>query len=107
MNLSSDLRSIRSRINALERKMACALAQVKLERQSNELCEEWSCAQIEQQPLPDPHAFIQKVVKAGFQLPTFTAVFRYLNRCLAEKEVPDPQRLLKNLLPFPPVIPAF
>ena len=71
MNLSSGFRSIKSRINALERKMARALAQVKLERQSNELCEEWNCAQIEQQPLPDP------------------------------------QRLLKNLLPFPPVTPAF
>ena len=107
MSSYPNLRSIRSRINALERKMARALAQVKLERQSNELCEEWSCVQIGQQSLPDPHAFIQKVVKAGFHLPTFTAVFRYLNRCLAEKEVPDTQRLLKTLLPFPPVVPVY
>ena len=71
MNLSSGFRSIKSRINALERKMARALAQVKLERQSKKLCEEWSYAQIEQQPLPDP------------------------------------QLLLKNLLPFPLVTPAF
>ncbi len=84
--------------------MAQALVQVNLDRQAHAFCGEWTCAQIKQKPLP---AFMPKVVKAGFPLPSFTAVFRYLNRCLADMEVPAVQRLLRSLLSFPPVDPAF
>ena len=87
--------------------MAQALVQVNLERQADHLCREWTCAQIKQKLLPDLHAFMPKAVKAGFPLPSFTAVFRYLNYCLADMEVPAVQRLLRSLLPFPPVEPAF
>ena len=89
--------------------MAQALVQVNLERQADALCGEWSCAQdkwpcaqIEQKPLPDPRASFPKVVQAGFHLPSSTAVFRYLNRCLADKEVPKAQRPLRSLPPFLP-----
>ena len=87
--------------------MAQALVQVNLERQADPLCGEWTCAQIKQKLLPDLHAFMPKVVKAGFPLPNSIAVFRYLNRCLADKEVPKAQHPLRSLPPFPPVVPAF
>ena len=95
MNISA----LQSRVRALRRQLALPGARLILQRMADDLCLEWSCAQADGRPLPDPHAFILRTAKAGFRLPSFTAVFRYLERCRAENQPPDPQRLLRTLLP--------
>ena len=88
------LGQINSEIRRLQRKLARPLAQVAIQRMSQELCDEWSCALFEKEPLPDAQPFIQRIVKAGFRLSTFASVRRYLDECRNNGEVP----LLKPLL---------
>ena len=95
MNLSS----LQSRVRALRRKLALYRAQLVLQHLADELCLQWASAHAGRQPLPDPHAFILRTANAGFRLPSFTAVFRYLERCRAENQPPTPQCLLRTLLP--------
>lgn len=92
--------ALRSRVRALQRKLALPRAQLILQRMADELCQQWSCAQVEGQPLPHPQAFVLQVAKAGFRLPSFLAVVRYLERCRSETRLPDSLHLLRTLLPW-------
>ncbi len=94
------LSQIRSRIYALKRKLARPLAQLALQRMSEELALEWGRAEVDRQPMPDPHPFVLRVVKAGYHLSTFTRVMRYLDRCRDRAEAPDSGQLLRTLLPW-------
>ena len=94
------LSQIRSQIYALKRKLARPLAQLALQRMSEELALEWGRAEVDRQPMPDPHPFVLRVVDAGFRLPTFTQVMRYLYRCREEARAPPPEDLLRALLPW-------
>ncbi len=94
------LGQIKSEIRRLQRKLARPLAQVAIQRMSQELCDEWSCALIEKEPLPDAQPFIQRVVRAGYRLSTFTSVSRYLNGCRNDGEAPLLKPLLRALLPW-------
>ncbi len=96
------LGQIKSEIRRLQRKLARPLAQVAIQRMSQELCDEWSCALIEKEPLPDAQPFIQRVVKAGYRLSTFTSVSSYLNGCRNNGEAPLLKPLLRALLPWAP-----
>ncbi len=55
---------------------------------------------MDRKPMPEAHAFVRKVVDAGFRLPAFTAVHRYLAKCRSGKVVPGVERLLGSLLPW-------
>ena len=90
-----------SRVRALHRILAPTYAQVVLQFMSEDLCLEWHCAAVEGQPLPDSHAFVRKVVTAGFHLPSFLAVMNYLDRCRSENREPDPLELSRRILPWP------
>ncbi len=92
--------ALRSRVRALQRKLALPRAQLVLQRMADELCQEWSCAQAEAQLIPHPQAFVRHVAKAGFRLPSFSAVVRYLERCRSETRLPDSLHLLRTLLPW-------
>ena len=73
-----NLAALRSRVRALRRKLVLARAQVVLYRMAEEECLEWARAQDQGKTPPEPHDFIQRVVKAGFRLPSFTGVISYL-----------------------------
>ena len=94
------LGQIKSEIRRLQRKLARPLAQIAIQRMSQELCDEWSCSLFEKEPLPEAQPFIQRVVKAGYRLSTFTSVSRYLNGCRNDGEAPLLKPLLRALLPW-------
>ena len=79
------MNQIRSRINALRRKMALEISVVRLRPLADDFCLQWSVAVSDRRPPPDDHTFIRRVADAGFRLPTFMAAHRYLTRCLARK----------------------
>ena len=93
------LSHIRSRINALRRKMALEISLVRLRPMAEDFCTEWQVAATEGEPAPDDLAFIRKV-GAKIRLPTFMAAHRYLQQCLAQKTVPGVEHLLGALLPW-------
>ncbi len=99
MNLDAEIRALKSQVRRLRRKLARPRAQLILQRMSEELALEWGRAEVDRQPMPDPHPFVLRVVKAGFRLPTFTQVMRYLYRCREEARAPHPEDLLRALLP--------
>ena len=94
------MNQIRSRINALRRKMALEISVVRLRPVADDFCLEWSVAVSDRRTPPDDHTFIRRVVDAGFRLPTFMAAHRYLTRCLTENIVPGCEHLLGALLPW-------
>ena len=65
------MNQIRSRINALRRKMALEISVASLRPLADDFCLEWSVAQTDRKPPPDDHTFIRRVADAGFRLPTF------------------------------------
>ena len=102
MSPGSEINGLRSRVRALKRKLARPLAELHLQRMADELCLEWTCARADRQPFPNSQAFVIRVAGSGYRLHTFTAVVRYLERCRAQNQPPDPRDLLQTLLPWTP-----
>ena len=94
------MRSLQARVRALQRKLAKELAVVRLRRLSEEFCIESSVVQASGQPPSHPHAFIQRVASAGFRLPSFMVVHKYLGRCRDRNDLPDREDLLRALIPW-------
>ncbi len=94
------MNALRARVNALRRKMARELTVVRLRRLSDEFSLQCAVAVGDRQPQPEPHAFIGRVVDAGFRLPTFMAVHKYLDRCRRRNAIPEIDGLLRTLLPW-------
>ena len=67
----NELRALRTRVNALRRKMALPLAIVRVRRMASDYCHRWSVAQSNHELPPDPHPFIQSMVRVGIWLPSF------------------------------------
>ena len=91
MNISS----LRARIRSLQRRMARPYAQLMIQRMSYDHCIQWVRVQADKRPTPSPQAFVRRVAKAGFRLPTFTAAVRYLERCASRRgagPAPPPPR---------------
>ena len=86
---------IRRRIDALMRKLARELAIIKLRRVAESVSDDWN-----PDAPPEPVAVIQRVVKAGFQLPTFMRLRLYLDETRLRGKVPDPEGIVLNLLPW-------
>ena len=89
------LSEIRRRVNALKRRFARELAIIKLRRIAEAVADDWD----PDEP-PEPHDVIQRVVKAGFRLPTFMRLRRYLDDTQRQGEVPYPNTIVLNLLPW-------
>ena len=89
------LSEIRRAIDALKRKFATELAIIKLRRIAQSVADDWD----PDQP-PEPHDVIQRFVKAGSLLPTFTNLSRYLNNTRRQGDVPDHVDMVVNLLPW-------
>ena len=92
--------SLQARVRALQRILAPELAIVRLRRLSEEFCIESTVSHANGQPPAQPHAFIQRVASAGFRLPSFMAVHKYLERCRDRSDLPDPEDLLHALIPW-------
>ena len=86
---------IRRRIDALKRKFAHELAIIKLRRIAEAVADDWTPSDP-----PEPSDVIQRVVKAGFRLNTFTRLSRYLNDVRRAGEVPYPNTIVLELLPW-------
>ncbi|MYC34470.1 MAG: hypothetical protein F4X64_15000 [Chloroflexi bacterium] len=82
---------IRRRIDALKRKFARELAIIKLRR----IADDWN----PDQP-PEPAEVIQRIAKAGCRLPTFTRLSRYLKDIRRQGDVPYPNTIVLDLLPW-------
>ena len=91
---------LRARVRALQRKMAKEIAIVRLHRLVSEFRLQWFVALTDRKPLPKPQSFGFRVVDAGFRLPTFTAVNRYLERCRGKKVEIEDHELLRTLIPW-------
>ena len=96
----SQLSYVRSRINALRRKFALEISHNQIRPMVEDFCTESYGAAMDHKPLPDAHAFVSKVVDAGFRMPTFGAAHQYLRECVADKVVPGVEHLLGALLPW-------
>jgi len=51
-------------------------------------------------PTPEPPDVIQRIAKAGFRLPTFVRLHRYLEDVQRRCEVPIPNTMVPSLLPW-------
>ena len=91
---------LRSRIRALQKKMALELAIVRLRPLVREFRLQWFVALTDRKPLPEPRSFGFRVVRADFRLPTFMAVNRYLEKCRRKKVEIDDHELLRTLIPW-------
>ena len=94
------MHALRSRVNALRRRMALALAVVRLRRLAQEFCVQWTVARSDSEPPPDSHPLVRRVVDAGFRLPTFMAVHNYLDRCRSQNATPESDEIVRSLLPW-------
>ena len=86
---------LRRRIDALKRKFARELAIIKLRRIAESVADAW-----DPDHPPEPADVIQRVVKAGFRLPTFTRLSRYLKDTRRQGDVPYPNTIVLELLPW-------
>ena len=100
------MRSLQARVRALRRIMAKELAVVRVRRLAEEFCIESSVGRADRQPPSHPHVFIQRVASAGFRLPSFMAVHKYLERYRFEDVLPDSEDLLHSLIPWSRRYPA-
>ena len=96
----SQLSYVRSRINALRRKFALEISHNRLRPMVEDFCSDSYAAALDRKPLPDAHTFVRKVVDAGYRMPTFGAVHRYLAKCATDKVLPGVEHLLGALLPW-------
>ena len=86
---------IRRRINALKRKFARELAIIKLRRIAEAVADDWDPSEP-----PQPADVIERVAKAGFRLPTFMNLRRYLDDTIRQGDVPEPESIVLDLLPW-------
>ena len=86
---------IRRRVNILKRRFAPELAIIRLRRIAESVADHWS----PDHP-PEPAAVIGRIAGAGFRLPTFVRLRRYLEDTRRRGDVPESEAIVLNLLPW-------
>ena len=86
---------IRSRIDALKRKFAPELAIIKLRRIAESVSNDWDPSEP-----PEPADVIGRIADAGFRLPRFMWLRRYLDDIRRQEDVPEPESIVICLLPW-------
>ena len=86
---------LRRRVAALKRRFAPELAIIKLRRIAEAVADDWT----PDQP-PEPSDVIERIADAGCRLPTFARLNRYLNDTRRQGDVPEPESIVINLLPW-------
>ncbi len=94
------MNALRARVNALCRKMALPLAVLRIRRLADEFSLECAVAYADRRTPPDSHDLILRVASAGYRLPDFMAVYKYLNRCRSRNAVPETEDIVNALLPW-------
>ena len=89
------LSEIRRRIDVLKCRFARELATIKLRRIAEAVAHDWT-----PDDPPEPSAVIQRIVKAGFRLPTFASLRRCLDDARRKGEVPYSDDMVLSLLPW-------
>ena len=84
------LSQIRTQIQALQRKYAKELLIYRLRRQADQVYNQWARAVGDRQDPPQPHSIIRKFAAAGFFLPTYNSLHRYLEDLRQEGSIPNP-----------------
>ena len=97
--MMSEINALWRRVRALQRKLARELAELRLGRICDDLCERWFAAWSDHKPLPEIRPFIKRVMDAGYRLLPFGAANNYLLDCLRKDNSPSPQLLLEAILP--------
>ena len=95
----TEINELKRRVRALQRKLARELAELRLGRICDDLCERWFAAWSDHKPLPEIRPFIKRVMDAGYRLLPLGAANNYLERCLGKGDSPNPQVLLEAILP--------
>ena len=95
----AEINELKRRVRALQRKLARELAELRLGRICDDLCERWFAAWSDHQPLPGIRPFIKRVMDAGYRLLPLGAANNYLLDCLRKDDAPNPQVLLEAILP--------
>ncbi len=86
---------LRRRINILKRKFARELAILKLRRIADAVSDEWDPSEP-----PEPAEVIGRIADAGFRLPRFMWLRRYLDDIQRQEDVPEPESIVLQLLPW-------
>ena len=95
----SEINELKRRVRALQRIFARELAELRLGRICDDLCERWFAAWSDHKPLPEIRPFIKQVMDAGYRLLPLGAANNYLLDCLRKDDSPNPQLLLEAILP--------
>ena len=94
------LTQIRTTINALKRKYALPLAVLRVRLMAEKFCHQWDIARDNHEPIPETHTLItQTAQQSGLPLPTWGHLHRYLDRIRAKNAHPQPQDIVKALIP--------
>ena len=94
------LRQIRTQIQTRQRKYAKELLIYRLRRQADQVYNHWARAVGDRQEPPQPHSIIRKFAAAGFFLPTYNSLHRYLEDLRQEGSIPEPRQIVLALLPW-------
>ena len=86
---------IRRRVKSLKRRFAAELTIIKLRRIAEAVSDEWNPDES-----PEPADVIHRIVRAGLRLPNFANLRRYLDDTRRRGDVPDPQSIVLELLPW-------
>ena len=89
------LSEIRRRIDALKRRFARELAIIELRRIAEAVADDWTPSDP-----PEPSDVISRIADAGFRLPTFINLRRYLDDTQRRDDVPEPELIVLRLLPW-------
>ena len=89
------LSQLRRRVNALKRKFAPELAIIKLRRVAEAVADDWTPSQP-----PSSADVIKRIARAGFRLPAFPRLLRYLDDTRQKRDVPLPNTIVLNLIPW-------
>ena len=94
------LSQIRTQIRALQLKYGKELTIYRLRRQAEQVYNQWARAVGHQQEPPQPLSIIRQIADAGFFLPTYGSLHRYLEDIRKEGQIPEPRQIVLALLPW-------
>ena len=94
------LRQIRTQIQTRQRKYGKELTIYRLRRQADQVYDQWARAIGYQQEPPQPLSIIRKIADAGFFLPTYGSLLRYLEDIRQAGEIPEPRQMVLALFPW-------
>ena len=85
-------------LRSLERKLACQLAQVKLQPLAEDFVDRWMDANDLGQPHPDMLDLVEAAAEQEIPLLTINVLDQYFRRCERKQEIPDETRLIEAIV---------